>query len=119
MKTILLIDDADEIRLLLRAILERAGYHVEEAADGVEAAKCFKRSKPQLVITDLFMPERDGIETIQAFRKADPDLPIIAMTGVARDCFLQAAKHLGAKVTLKKPFQNHQVISAVQSLLAA
>ena len=78
---ILVIDDESQIRSLLKNVLEREGYTVSEAADGAEGCLEFKRKHPDLVITDLTMPEMNGMETITALVAEKPDVRIIAISG--------------------------------------
>lgn len=68
-KLVLIIDDDEDIRFILRRALESAGYQVREASDGAAGLKRFREQRPDLVMTDIIMPEREGVETIMALRK--------------------------------------------------
>ena len=81
MARILVVDDEEGIRTLLRNILVREGHHVTTAADGVEALQVVDTQPVDLVITDLIMPEKEGVETISELRKRFPAVKIIAMSG--------------------------------------
>lgn len=121
-KPIMIVDDEQALRMVLRRMLELGGYRVTEAADGVEALDCFQRDPPALVITDIFMPRQDGLETIRALRQRHPALPIIAMTGggsAGQFELLRTATLLGASAVLMKPFQYSDVLEAVRRLLPA
>ncbi len=121
MARILIIDDEDELRSMLRRMLEQAGYEVTEAVNGAEGIKLYERDRPDLIITDIIMPEKEGVETIIALRQADPNLPIIAISGGGRleaTDFLTMAKKLGARHTLSKPFRRDQLLEAVCECLA-
>ena len=121
MARILIIDDEDELRSMLRQMLEHAGHEVTEAADGAIGIEIYERDTPDLIITDIIMPEKEGVETIIALRRADPTLPIIAISGGGRldaTDFLSMAKKLGARQTLTKPFRRDQLLEAVSECLA-
>jgi CheY-like chemotaxis protein len=80
-KKILLVDDEPNIRLVLSAVLERAGYVVESAEDGFLALRTIQHTKPDLVITDLRMPNMNGFELLSVIRTRFPELPTIAISG--------------------------------------
>jgi CheY-like chemotaxis protein len=80
-KRILLVDDEPSIRLLLRALLERAGYSVEVAEDGYVALSKISQSAPDLVITDLRMPNMNGFELLAVLRSRHPEILTIAISG--------------------------------------
>jgi CheY-like chemotaxis protein len=118
---ILIIDDEDELRSMLRQMLEQAGYEVTEAVNGAEGIQLYEQDTHDLIITDIIMPEKEGVETIIALRRADPDLPIIAISGGGRldaTDFLTMTKKLGARRTLSKPFRRDQLLEAVGECLA-
>lgn len=120
MKKILLIDDDDFFRTMLRQLLEKAGYEVWEAEDGLKGCKLFKQCAPDLLITDLVMPEQEGIGTIREIRAQNRTLPIIAISGGGRlhpDSYLPLAQALGAQKTFAKPFNNQEFLTAVKELL--
>jgi CheY-like chemotaxis protein len=119
---ILVIDDEDELRSMLRQMLEHAGHEVAEAVNGAAGIEIYERDAPDLIITDIIMPEKEGVETIIALRRADPALPIIAISGGGRldaTDFLTMAKKLGARHTLTKPFRRDQLLEAVGECLAS
>ncbi len=121
MARILIIDDEDELRILLRQMLEHAGHDVTEAVNGAEGIELYERDLHELIITDIIMPEKEGVETIIALRRTDPELPIIAISGGGRldaTDFLTMAKKLGARHTLTKPFRRDQLLDAVSECLA-
>jgi DNA-binding NtrC family response regulator len=117
---ILVIDDDPGIRLVLRKTLERAGYEVHEAADGEAGLKQFRDVKPDLVITDIIMPEREGVETIVALRQQSPATPIVAISGGGGGGadYLTMAKKLGAARALQKPFSVATALRVVDELLS-
>lgn len=119
-KRILVIDDDDMIRTFVRRALEGEGYIVAIAANGYEAMVQFRQFKPDGVITDLLMPERDGIETILEIRRLAPATPIIAITGgmtAMGSVYLKTAERLGADAVLSKPFTVIQLLTTVETLM--
>ena len=80
-KTILLVDDEPSIRMVLRAVLEHAGYDVEVAEDGYVALHKISEFLPDLVITDLRMPNMNGFELLAVLRSRYPEIPTIAISG--------------------------------------
>lgn len=118
---ILVVDDNAHIREMCREMLEAEGYTVECARDGVEAVRKFTQSPVDLVICDIFMPEKDGIETILELSSEYHGVKIIAVSGGAQSLpdFLPFAKKLGATAALAKPFRPEELLEAVNALLAS
>jgi len=117
---ILLVDDEEMVRMQIRASLELEGYEVREASNGREAMDMLASYKPDLMITDILMPEKEGIETIREARQHQADIKIIAISGGVRTenmDFLKIAKRLGADLALPKPFGRQQLLAMVHQLL--
>lgn len=120
MTQILIIDDDEAMRDLMSRALRMKGYDVLVARDGGEGIAEWDRVHPDLVITDLYMPNVDGIETILALRTRKPGLPIVATSGGdSRASFLalDSAGDLGATVVLPKPFAPDELWAAVETAL--
>jgi len=121
MKSILVIDDDQDVRTCVRNILEHSGYSVLEAENGSVGIGIFRNNPVDLIIVDLFMPEKEGIETIIELRKGYPDQKILAISGgipgYGPDHFLHIATKLGADGTLDKPFNMQQLLAKVETLL--
>jgi DNA-binding response OmpR family regulator len=120
MSKILVIDDEESLRMLLREALERQGYEVEVAADGCEGTRLFRQRRADLVIVDLFMPKKDGIETIIEIQQACSGVRTIAISGgglTGAMEFLTHAQALGASRTFAKPFDLEQLLEAVRELV--
>jgi DNA-binding response OmpR family regulator len=115
MARILVIDDDEEVRQMLRRILEHDGHEVEEAANGDLGIRAFKANPADLVITDIIMPDKEGIETIRDLHRAYPDLKIIGGR-VGPSDYLHAARMLGAKRTFTKPFSRQEILDTVHEL---
>jgi CheY-like chemotaxis protein len=120
MARVLVIDDDEEQRTLIKAMLVSKGHRVEEAADGVEGLRMFGKEPPHLVLTDINMPGLDGHEVISALRVANARMPIIAISGgsaIPKDELLLKASELGAVEVIMKPFGFEQLIGAVNRAL--
>jgi CheY-like chemotaxis protein len=122
MARILLTDDDESFRRMLRLTLVRMGHTVDEARDGVQAWTVYQTQPADLVIMDLIMPEKEGLETIRQFRKSKIAVKILAISGGgrvdARD-MLTVAKQFGADAALAKPFSNEELAQALKLLLPA
>ena len=117
-RSILLIDDNDQIRDILRRRLEEAGYFVMDAANGREGLRQFQQTPVDLVITDLLMPDSDGLEVTMTLRRESPHVKIIALTGGAGEPnLLNIAKLLGAHRTMKKPIEMAELMEVLQQEL--
>ena len=120
MKRILIIDDETNILLMLKKMLERAGYEIDLASNGEEGLRLFRNEPSDLVITDIIMPEKEGLETIREMRKMQPEMKIIAMSGggkISADNYLETAKIFGASRIMEKPFTQQAMVSIVKELL--
>ena len=120
MPRILIIDDEEQVRLYLRRILEPEGHEVVEAGNGKVGLHLYREEPADLIITDVFMPEKEGLETIRELRSDYPEVKIIAISGGGRNIdldFLPLAKQLGALRTLAKPFDRQKMLDAVQEVL--
>jgi DNA-binding response OmpR family regulator len=118
---ILVVDDDPDVRHSLAAFLTREGHEVMEAADGSEAGRIWRDVDLDLVILDLFMPEKDGIETMLELRASAAGIPIIVMSGGWTEGpgldMLNAAELLGATLSIKKPFTPAEMLEAVGKAL--
>jgi len=120
MARVLVIDDEEQVRTLIREVLEGAGHEVMEAGNGREAMKLFEANPTSVVITDLVMPEQDGLETIRELRRRFPTVKIIAVSGAQQKLNLEllyVAEKLGALRTLEKPFDIRKLVALVEELL--
>ncbi len=120
MKRILLVDDDDLSRGAVHKMLERSGYAVFSTGTGQEALAHYRRDMPDLVITDLIMPDVDGLEIIQELRRGDPGVRILAISGGGRidaEDYLSVARKFGAAEVLSKPFTGQELKQAVEAAL--
>jgi DNA-binding response OmpR family regulator len=117
---ILVIEDEDQLRRTVAKMLTTVGHEVVEAADGLRGMELFRKEKPDLVITDIVMPNQEGLETIIELRRRCPQIRIIAMSGgFTRDDnlgFLKMARRLGADETIPKPFRAQELRKLVSQL---
>ena len=114
------MDDDPQVRRLIERILTQAGHHVRSAGDGREGLRLFEAVRPDLVITDIVMPQQEGVGTIHALRRAGHVVPIIAISGNGIDAgaeYLRIAGRIGADRTLAKPFHVAELLDAVSGLL--
>ena len=117
---ILLVEDIRVERLKLKRWLEELRCEVIDASNGVEGIAQYYAHGPELVITDIIMPEKEGIEIILALRKGYPDVPIIAMSGGGikpPDGYLKMAKLSGAQATFEKPIKKEELLNAIKKAL--
>jgi len=122
MARILVIDDDDEIRRMVKEMLVRAGHEVVEALNGRDGVRLFREEPTEVVITDIFMPEKEGLETIREIKAIYSDVKIIAMSGgiwaMESSVALGVAKGLGADRTIPKPIAKAELLAAVDDLLS-
>ena len=115
LKTVLVVDDDPDMRFMLKLLLERGGYQVTQAGDGLAALHSIKAQMPDLVLTDLRMPMMDGAELLVRLRAAEETakLPVILITAYA---VLPTTVEL-ADETIPKPFAPERVVETVTRLL--
>jgi DNA-binding response OmpR family regulator len=120
-RRVLVIDDEETVRNVIRDALQFKGFVVAVAADGIEGLRDFRAEPAEVVICDMLMPEKEGIETIHDLRQEWPEVKIIAMSGGGMSGSmdgLKFAKRLGADATLAKPFSMDELFAAVDRLLS-
>lgn len=121
MPLILIIDDDAVVRETMSRVLKQGGYEVASAPDGTIGVQLYQTLQPDLVVTDILMPEREGIETILDIRRLNPDAPILAISGgghfMSSDV-LHLAAQFGAEATLAKPFNHRQLLTQVKECLS-
>ena len=114
---ILLIEDVRVERKTIKRWLERFGYEVIEASNGIEGIKHYHDHAPDLVISDIVMPEREGIELIIDLKKADPQAIIFAISGAGRERgeYLSIAEGIGAVRSFVKPIDMNELLNAIKT----
>lgn len=119
MKHILAVDDEKSIRRLIEVNLERAGFRVTTACDGLEALEKFQAERPDMVVLDWMMPRMDGFEVLTRL-KADPataEVPVILLTSKAQDQDMFSGWKAGADLYLTKPFNPGELVTFVKQIL--
>lgn len=123
MAKILVVDDEEQIRSLLKDLLERDRHEVYIAEDGAYGLEKVADTEVDLIITDLVMPNKTGIDFIMELKKSCPNVKVIAISGgggiQGRFDYLEIAKLIGAEKTIRKPFTLSQIREAVAELMAA
>ena len=119
MKKILLIDDDELVAYALSRYLSRKEFEVEILSSGAKAIEKYKNFKPDIIVTDIIMPEVEGLELITTIRKIDTEIPIIAISGGSRrldTSYLISAELIGANATLEKPFEEEELVNLINIL---
>ncbi|SKA05872.1 Response regulator receiver domain-containing protein [Trichlorobacter thiogenes] len=121
MAKILLVDDDPQVRAVLLGFLQIGGHEVLEAGNGLQASKILEKQLPDLVITDIVMPESDGFELIMSSNRKDQPIKIIAITGgspnLAQQTLLTIAQKMPINKVLSKPVTCEELLAAVQDVL--
>lgn len=122
MKHILLIDDDELVRFALSMALEMAGFKVTQAEHGADPVirEALGQGLPDLVVSDIIMPEKEGIELLMELKRQHPDLPVICISGGGRltsTDYLSGAELLGASAVFKKPLDEDQLIAKINELI--
>ena len=112
MKTIMIVDDNDDLRHLLCLMLQKH-YKIVEASNGLEAIQLFENHKPDLTLMDIVMPEMNGIEATREIIKIFPEAKIIALT--AHSTMIQDIQEAGAILIVQKPIRRNDLLKLVQN----
>ncbi|MCL2170590.1 MAG: response regulator [Defluviitaleaceae bacterium] len=117
-KTILLVDDAAIMRMMLKDILTKNGYEVVgEAENGVKAIEKYKELKPSLVIMDITMPEMNGIEATKGIKGVDDSALVVMCSAMGQQSMVIESIQAGARDFIVKPFQHDRVLDAVSKVI--
>jgi DNA-binding NtrC family response regulator len=122
MARILVIDDDIQICEMLSQMLQKEGFEVAYAENGIKAGRIYRAILVDLVITDIIMPDKEGLETIVELRRDFPDIKIIAISGGGRvgpEPYLKMAKSMGAMFTFVKPIDRGELLDAIQKALGS
>jgi DNA-binding response OmpR family regulator len=121
MKRILIIDDNSSFRKMLKVALKKDDYEIEEASDAVIGCDLYFQNLHDLIIMDLFLPEKDGIQAIHEIKEECTDVKIIAVSGASSvgrtNILLDRAHEHGADIEMKKPVKIKELLSNVEKLL--
>ena len=121
MKTILLADDEENLRLLVHTTIEDSGYTILEAENGTQALELTRTHRPALIVLDWMMPGMTGIEVTRAVRQQPEtaEIPIILLTARSQAEDRALARAAGANAYLAKPFSPMELFETIESLLGA
>ena len=115
---VLIADDLTFIKLVLRSLVEKAGFRVVgEASNGEEAIELYQDKRPDVVLMDITMPKVDGLTALKEILKIDPEAKIIMCSAMGQQSLIVQALQLGAKDFIVKPFRDERVIGAIKNLL--
>ncbi|NLM75455.1 MAG: response regulator [Clostridiaceae bacterium] len=118
MATILIVDDAAFMRMMIKDILSKNGFTVVgEAENGLKAVEKYKELSPDLVIMDITMPEMDGIQAVKQIKSVDPSAKIIMCSAMGQQAMVIESIQAGAKDFIVKPFQAERVVEAVKKVV--
>jgi two-component system, chemotaxis family, chemotaxis protein CheY len=118
-RTILVVDDAAFMRMMIRDILSKEGYAIEEAVNGRDAVEKYDLVKPDMVTLDITMPEMTGIEALKAIREMDPEARVLMVSAMGQQELIVEALEAGAMDFVVKPFQPAKVLETVQKCLGS
>ncbi|MCR4930712.1 MAG: response regulator [Lachnospiraceae bacterium] len=117
-KNILIVDDAAFMRMMIKDILSKNGYTVAgEAENGVKAIEKYNELKPDLVLMDITMPDKDGIQALKDIKASDPNAKIIMCSAMGQQAMVIESIQAGAKDFIVKPFQPDRVLEAVKKVV--
>ncbi len=116
-RTILVVDDFDDTRLMLRTWLERRGFRVVEAANGIQAINQAESEAPDLIIMDMQMPELDGLSATRRIRMSLGPVPILAVSAYGADQFRELALAAGCNEYVSTPFEPADLEGIIRSLV--
>jgi two-component system chemotaxis response regulator CheY len=116
-KSVLVVDDAAFMRMMLRDILSKEGYVVREAVNGAAAVRTFAEDRPDVVTLDITMPEMGGLEALRQIRATDPAARVIIVSAMGQQQIMRDALDAGAQDFIVKPFQPAKVLEAVRKSL--
>jgi two-component system chemotaxis response regulator CheY len=118
-KSVLVVDDAAFMRMMIRDILSKEGYVIHEAVNGRDAVEKYSEVKPDLVTMDITMPEMTGIEALREIRAADPEARVLMVSAMGQQKMIVEALEAGALDFLVKPFQPTKVLETVKKCVQA
>lgn len=118
MPKVMIVDDAQFLRVRLSRLLLENGYEVVEAENGSQAVTTYLAARPDVVLMDITMPEQDGLVALRAIRGADPGAQVVMLTALGQESIVLEAMRNGAKDFVVKPYQPERLLSAIQKALS-
>ncbi len=117
MAKILVVDDAEFLRVRISKMLSGEGHDILEAENGLKAIETYKASKPDLVLMDITMPEMDGLAALKEIKSFDPGARVVMLTALGQESVVLQAIKSGSRDFVVKPFEKERVLSAISKLL--
>ncbi len=116
-RTVLVVDDAAFMRMMIRDILAKEGYVIHEAVNGRDAVEKYREVHPDLVTMDITMPEMSGLEALREIRAVDPEARVLMVSAMGQQKMIVEALESGAMDFLVKPFQPTKVLETIKKCL--
>lgn len=117
MAKILVVDDAEFLRVRISKMLSSEGHEIIEAENGVKAVETYKKAHPDVVLMDITMPEMDGLTALREIRSYDSSAKVVMLTALGQESVVLEAIKAGARDFVVKPFEKERVLSAVAKLV--
>lgn len=117
MAKILVVDDAEFLRVRISKMLSSEGHEIIEAENGVKAVETYKKARPDVVLMDITMPEMDGLTALREIRSYDSSAKVVMLTALGQESVVLEAIKAGARDFVVKPFEKERVLSAVAKLV--
>jgi two-component system chemotaxis response regulator CheY len=117
MTKVLVVDDAEFLRVRITKMLVAEGYEVNEAENGARALEVYQQIKPDVVLMDITMPEMDGLTALKSIKAIDPGARIIMLTALGQESVVMEAVKAGAKDFVVKPYDSDRVLQAIAKAL--
>ncbi|HRE25252.1 MAG TPA: response regulator [Anaerolineales bacterium] len=118
MAKILVVDDAEFLRVRITKMLTGNGHEVVEADNGAKAVAKYRENRPDAVLMDLTMPEMDGLAALKEIRSGDPNARVVMLTALGQESVVLEAIKSGARDFVVKPFEPDRVLAALKRALA-
>jgi two-component system chemotaxis response regulator CheY len=118
MARILIVDDAEFLRVRIAKMLAGEGHEIIEADNGLRAIEAYQASRPDLVLMDITMPEMDGLSALKEIRACDPSAKVVMLTALGQESVVLEAIKSGARDFIVKPFERDRIVNAINKLLA-
>lgn len=117
MKNILVVDDEESVRVILKQILEKGGFGADVANDGEDAIEKMKKCSYDMLVTDINMPRMDGVALLKKSKELYPKIPVIFITAYGKDKIIMEAMKTGLSNYIEKPFKMDDVIRTIKENL--
>jgi two-component system chemotaxis response regulator CheY len=119
MATVLIVDDAEFLRMRISKILVSNGHQVVQADNGLNAVSVYKSARPDVVLMDITMPEMDGLTALKEIRAVDPHARVVMLTALGQDSVVVESIKFGAQDFVVKPFEPERVLAAINKAMAS